>query len=277
MPATPDICATRSHEAPQCVCPATLMKRARSAWRAMRKRCLSPSSDAWHRYGGVGIKICPQWMVFEQFLRDMGLPPTPVHWLGRKDVAGHYTPGNCIWTDHASQQRRRQFCVQIPLKDGRTLTASEVARIPGMPGFAAIRNRWAQGFSLELPQPKRLYRKSRWVTWQGETLPLPQWAVRLGLTPQVLGNRIDRMPLAKAMTPQAMRIHRVIDWAGERLPLKVWAARLNLSARCLRLRIASGMPLAQAMTPGRLRPGPKKPQSAHPTRRAFEPPKKEKP
>lgn len=87
-----------------------LIKRARSAWYAMRKRCLNPRSPAWGRYGGAGITICPQWATFDQFLKDMGQPPTADHWLGRKDVKGHYTPSNCVWTLPEQQQRRRAFC-----------------------------------------------------------------------------------------------------------------------------------------------------------------------
>ena len=254
MSETRDTSDTRLRPAPPSESLKQHMTRARSAWHAMRKRCLSPSSHAWHRYGGAGIRICPQWETFEQFLQDMGLPPTPGHWLGRKDVTGHYTPGNCLWTEPAAQQRRRKFCHQVHLKDGRVMTASEASRLPGMPGFWAVRNRLAQGFSLELPQPQRLYRTSRWINWQGETLPLPQWARRLGLRPQVLANRLRRMTLDAAMTPQVMREHRAIEWQGERLPLKVWASRLKLSTRTLRRRIASGMPLEQAMTPEPLKP-----------------------
>lgn len=185
-----------------------LHKRARNAWYAMRKRCLSPRSHAWSRYGGAGIAICPQWGTFDQFLRDMGLPPTPNHWLGRKDVLGHFTPSNCIWTEPAQQQRRRAFCHQVHLQDGRVLTASEVARLPGMPGFGAVRNRLVRGFSLELPQPKKLYRKSIWISWQGETMPTPEWARRLGITPRALWARLKRgMSLEVAMTGP-IRTHR---------------------------------------------------------------------
>ena len=178
----------------------SLMKRAKSAWRAMRRRCLEPTHPAWPIYGGVGTKVCPQWASFDQFLRDMGLPPTPHHWLGRRDTSGHYTRSNCLWTTHAEQQRRRRFCHRAHLKDGQILTAAEVARLPGMPGWEAIRNRLTRGFDLGLPQPRKLYRASMWVTWKGETLPTPEWARRLGVAPQTLWSRLNRgMPLQKAM------------------------------------------------------------------------------
>lgn len=185
-----------------------LIKRARSAWYAMRKRCLNPKAHAWDRYGGAGITICPQWATFDQFLKDMGQPPTADHWLGRKDVKGHYTPSNCVWTLPDQQQRRRAFCHRVHLQDGSVLTAAEAARLPGMPKFWGVRNRLRRGYSLELPQPARVYRASKWITWQGQTLPTPEWARRLGVRPYVLWQRLSRgMPLAQAMTPGLMR-HR---------------------------------------------------------------------
>lgn len=187
---------------------AALIKRARSAWYAMRKRCLNPKAHAWDRYGGAGITICPQWATFDQFLKDMGQPPTADHWLGRKDVKGHYTPSNCVWTLPDQQQRRRAFCHRVHLQDGSVLTAAEAARLPGMPKFWGVRNRMRRGYSLELPQPARVYRASKWITWQGQTLPTPEWARRLGVRPYVLWQRLSRgMPLAQAMTPGLMR-HR---------------------------------------------------------------------
>lgn len=185
-----------------------LLKRARAAWYAMRKRCLNPKNHAWPRYGGAGIVICPQWGTFAQFLADMGPPPTPTAWLGRKDVKSHYTPANCVWTTPPEQQRRRAFCHRVPLKDGQVLTAAEVARLPGMPSFWGVRNRHQRGFGLSPDQPRKLYRTSTWIHWQGETLPSPEWARRLGIRPQALWHRLRRMPVDQAMKPGPYRVHK---------------------------------------------------------------------
>lgn len=182
-----------------------LLKRARSAWYVMRKRCLNPRNPQWMAYGGAGIRICPQWGTFDQFLADMGLPPTPQHWLGRKDVRSHYVVSNCSWVLPEVQQRRRAFCHRVPLPDGQVLTVAEVARLPGMPGIGGVRGRHLKGFGVSPNQPRKLYRSSRWITWQGETLPSPEWARRLGIQPQTLWSRLRSMPLARAMTPGHFR------------------------------------------------------------------------
>ena len=42
------------------------------AWRNMRVRCQVKTHHAYQRYGGRGIRVCRRWLVFENFLADMG-------------------------------------------------------------------------------------------------------------------------------------------------------------------------------------------------------------
>lgn len=67
-----------------------------NSWRSMRKRCLEPHSNRYKFYGGRGIKVCPRWDSFENFLEDMGEKPEG-HSISRLDHNGHYEPGNCVW------------------------------------------------------------------------------------------------------------------------------------------------------------------------------------
>jgi hypothetical protein len=181
------------------------LKREASAWRVMRRRCLELKFKDYPLYGGAGIKICPQWQSFDQFIADMGPAPSPAHWLGRRDTAGHYTPENVIWTTQPEQERRRQFCRMVTIRD-KTMTAAEAGRLPGLPSRNSVLHRVAGGFSLEAPKLAKLYRASTWITHQGETLPLPEWARRIGLPRHRLWQRIKRgMPVEKALTPGCLQ------------------------------------------------------------------------
>ena len=154
-------------------------KRERSAFQVMHRRCLKPGHKDYPRYGGAGISICPQWLHnWPQFIRDMGPAPSQTHWLGRRDVTMGYVPENCIWTTQAEQKRRRAYCHKVTL-DGRVMTYAEATRLPSMPTWSTVKRRIESGFSLQAPKVAKLYRRSKWVTWQGETLPLPEWAKRL--------------------------------------------------------------------------------------------------
>jgi hypothetical protein len=76
----------------------------------MRQRCRDPKRKDWKNYGGRGIAVCQRWMIYENFLADMGRRPSPKHSLDRIDNDKNYEPGNCRWATKAEQiASRRQI------------------------------------------------------------------------------------------------------------------------------------------------------------------------
>ena len=74
----------------------------------MVQRCTNPKNDHWQYYGGRGIKVCSQWLVFDNFLADMGERPQRLLTLDRIEVNGNYEPGNCRWADWKTQAANRR-------------------------------------------------------------------------------------------------------------------------------------------------------------------------
>jgi hypothetical protein len=67
-------------------------------WVAMQSSCLNPTQKGFKSRGSRGIEVCEQWLgSFEVFIADVGMRPTPKHWLRRKDTRGNFEPGNVHW------------------------------------------------------------------------------------------------------------------------------------------------------------------------------------
>lgn len=78
-----------------------------NTWVSMKARCLNPSSTDFQSYGGRGIKICKEWLEFENFYADMGDRPKGLS-LDRINNMGNYEPSNCRWADNITQANNRR-------------------------------------------------------------------------------------------------------------------------------------------------------------------------
>lgn len=102
------------------------------AWLNMIARCTHPHHEAYARYGGRGITVCPEWLEsFERFVADVGPRPSHALSLERIDNARGYEPGNCRWATSVEQNRNR--------RSNRTLTYH---------GETRCLSEWAQRYGL---------------------------------------------------------------------------------------------------------------------------------
>lgn len=84
-------------------------RRMYNMWNHLKDRLYSPLNKQYRHYGGRGIKMCDRWLVFENFLADVGYKKSPELSLDRIDPDGDYSPENCRWADKWTQSRNRGF------------------------------------------------------------------------------------------------------------------------------------------------------------------------
>lgn len=126
-------------------------------WRTMKDRCLNPNSENFARYGGRGIKVCESWMVFANFLADMGERPPGMTLDRFPNNDGDYEPSNCRWTTRKANSRNRCDNRLVTFK-GETKTLAEWAESTGL-GTPTLQGRVRMRWSVEdmLTRPRRAH------------------------------------------------------------------------------------------------------------------------
>lgn len=75
-------------------------------WINMKARCFNENDINFNDYGARGIAVCTRWLVFENFLEDMGQPKKGES-LDRIDNNKGYSKDNCRWATNKEQIRNR--------------------------------------------------------------------------------------------------------------------------------------------------------------------------
>ena len=78
-------------------------------WVGMKQRCTNPNVEKYPRYGGRGIKVCPEWeedfQAFYEWAIANGYQDNLT--IDRIDNDGNYEPSNCQWITSEENTRKR--------------------------------------------------------------------------------------------------------------------------------------------------------------------------
>jgi transcriptional regulator with XRE-family HTH domain len=90
-------------------------------WTHIKQRCYNVNHDAYHRYGGRGIKVCSAWkdgyLSFKEWALNNGYKTDLT--IDRIDNDGNYEPKNCQWitkgqnTKKGSIDKRNSQCLTM--------------------------------------------------------------------------------------------------------------------------------------------------------------------
>lgn len=119
-----------------------------SIWRNMKQRCNNPNATKYEIYGGKGIKVCNEWLDFNNFYKwatENGYEDSLS--IDRIDGNKDYTPDNCRWTTYqvqANNTTQNHYLTHI----GKTQTISGWAEEIGIEQNT-LNTRIARGWSVE--------------------------------------------------------------------------------------------------------------------------------
>jgi hypothetical protein len=92
----------------------------------LKARTLRKSHIQFSRYRKLGL--CKRWLKFENFLKDMGYPPSDKHSIDRINNNKGYSKANCRWATRTQQNRNTNRNLMFTYK-GITACLSELIEI----------------------------------------------------------------------------------------------------------------------------------------------------
>lgn len=148
-------------------------------WNQMLARCYNPEHNRYHRYGGRGIQVCPEWhtyLTFRSWATSEGGYVDGAQ-IDRIHTDGDYEPGNVRWTSARIQQQNRSNNKRVSWR-GETKSLAEWAEDPRcrVP-YKVLWERLSRGWEFEraLTSPQRSSKAYRQITALGETKGLQEW------------------------------------------------------------------------------------------------------
>lgn len=122
-----------------------------SIWFGIKKRIYNIKNKEYHNYGGRGIKICKEWLKYENF-REWALNNgyTDMLTIERVNYNGNYCPKNCTWIPMNQQGLNRRGLV---LNKGETQKGAGL-RLGGSPTLVRDRMKklkWSKNKAYNTP------------------------------------------------------------------------------------------------------------------------------
>lgn len=114
-------------------------------YKAMLDRCYKESNDQYRNYGARGITVCERWVnSFDDYVNDLGFPPSENHTIDRVDNNLGYSPENCRWATKKDQSVNRRV-TKIVTVGGVSMSLADWSKSLGLKKSAVygrIRNGW---------------------------------------------------------------------------------------------------------------------------------------
>jgi hypothetical protein len=176
---------------------------------AIKNRCEYEGNEMYEHYGGRGIEC--EWNSYMDFKDDMfgsfnrhvekhGIDNTSIE---RIDNDGNYCKENCKWATYEEQARNNSRNIEIEY-NGEKKILKNWAEDLGM-NYYTLLYRYKSDWSKEEIFEEDVTHSNgnnNYLTFQGETMRLTDWAEEYGIKPATLHSRLYQYgwPIEKALT-----------------------------------------------------------------------------
>ena len=152
----------------------------------MKQRCYNPHTNVYKYYGGRGITVCDEWLKSYHAFRDWAFANGYREDLSidRIDNDKGYSPENCRWVSVNEQRRNRRNSHWITI-NGETKRITDWSNETGI-SIQTFYKRLKRGITGEKLISKKpvigaARKPDHWITINGETKALREWAEEKGL------------------------------------------------------------------------------------------------
>lgn len=130
-------------------------------WAEMKSRCLNKNRKDYKNYGNRGIKICDEWMKFENFYEDMGNYPKGKS-IDRIDNNKGYCKKNCKWSTRIEQNNNKRTNHLLTYQ-GKTMNITQWSKYLNISRGVLNARIFRYNWSIEkvLSTPVRKFKKSK--------------------------------------------------------------------------------------------------------------------
>lgn len=130
------------------------------AYNGAKQRCQNKNRRDYKHYGGRGIEF--RFKSFEEFIKHIGLKPSPALTLDRKSVNKHYEKGNVRWaTWNVQATNQRPWNRTRENNPNAKLNAAQVSKIRALKGTLSGR-KVAKLFGLAFSHVYEIWSNKKW-------------------------------------------------------------------------------------------------------------------
>lgn len=213
------------------------------SWCGAKGRCLNKNNQAYHAYGGAGLKMCDDWVnSFQAFLEHIGpMPKDGIRYsIDRIDNSVGYVPGNVRWATSKEQMNNRTCNVYHEI-NGQRLTIAQIADEYGI--LPSVLGRRSKTLPIEeAVKPIQLSLKSKYK-YNGQILTLRDWIQIFNLDYYSVCNRLFLgWKFKEAIQPiEEMKL----SYDGAEETLGAWCSLYSLDQDVVGLKILRGVSLKE--------------------------------